>query len=39
MDTFTAFAYDQYFYLYVLICLVLGVYLTVAGFRTVQDKQ
>jgi hypothetical protein len=33
MDTFTAFQYDQYFYVYIAICLVLGAYLTIAGFR------
>lgn len=33
MDTFTAIAYDQYFYVYIVICLVLGAYLTIAGFR------
>jgi hypothetical protein len=39
MDTFTALAYDEYFYVYVIICLVLGAYLTFAGFRAVQDKR
>jgi hypothetical protein len=33
MDTFVAFQYDRFFYLYTGIWLVLGAYLTIAGFR------
>jgi hypothetical protein len=39
MDAFVAFQYDRFLYLYLVIWLVLGVYLTIAGFRTVQDKR
>jgi hypothetical protein len=36
-QTFAALNYDQYFYLYSGVWLVLGAYLTFAGFRTVLD--